>query len=47
MGRSYNCEVTEHHFQTINRKHKQIKAEILKTYEDYLRIINKLLYLKY
>ena len=31
----YLCdrEVTEHHFQTINRKRKRLKAEILKTRE--------------
>ena len=31
-----NCEVTEHHFQTINYKRKWIKAEILKTREEHL-----------
>ena len=35
---SYSCdrEITEHYFQTINHKHKRIKAEILKTREEYL-----------
>ena len=34
----YLCdrEVTQHYFQTINRKRKRIKAKILKTREKYL-----------
>ena len=47
MGYSCDCEVTEHHFQTINHKHKQIKAKILKTHKEYLQIISKLSRLKY
>ena len=35
---SYLCDrkITKHYFQTINRKCKRIKAEILKTYKKYL-----------
>ena len=36
MGYLYNREVTEHHFQTINYKHKRLKAKILKTHKKYL-----------
>ena len=45
----YLCDhkITKYYFQTINRKHKRIKAEILKTYKKYLRTINKLLYFEY
>ena len=45
----YLCdhEITEHYFCTIDHKRKRIKAEILKTYKEYLRTINKLLRLKY
>ena len=36
VGYSCNYKSTEHHFQTINRKHKRIEAKILKTREEYL-----------
>ena len=47
MGRSCDYEVSEHHFQTINCKHKYIKAEIFKTHKKYLRTINKFSRLEY
>ena len=40
-------EVTEQYFQTIDRKRKRIEAKILKTREEHLRIISKLLCLEY
>ena len=36
VGHLCDREVTKHHFQTINRKRKRIKAEILKTQKKYL-----------
>ena len=36
VGYSCDREVTKHYFQTINYKHKRIKAEIFKTYKKYL-----------
>ena len=36
VGYPCDWEVTEHYFQTGDHKHKRIKAEILKTYKEYL-----------
>ena len=47
VGCFYNHKVTKHYLQTINYKRKRIKAKILKTHEEYLQTISKLLRLKY